>query len=121
MSPTQVTLDPMVRGDTWLGIPSLGPITIDGQPPSAAVASARMYFRRSVLDISPAYELRSSPGSGEGAVSIDDAAAWVFSVPAQPLPLAPGKWKWDMEFTDANGFVYTFYAGTQQVNPDVTY
>lgn len=78
----------------WRGIPTVGPITLGdaGPLPTATVAVLRFYRESPFYDREPALELTSPT-----AVVIGDATdAWVFDIPPQPLPLAVGKWLFDL-------------------------
>lgn len=115
--PATVTLPSVVRGDTWDGFTITG-VLLDDEAPASALASALLHFRSAadaagdpdhVLDTSDPAEL-----------VIDDAAAWTLRAPAQILPLAAGRWVFDLEFTDAAGDVHTYVSGVLTVLQDVT-
>lgn len=117
--PVTVDLQELVHGDTWQGITSIGPITVNGSPPDNACAKVLMGFGKAETWPACAYVLASSPDAEQGTITIEDAAAWLFSIPAQDLPLDPGDWKWDIRFTDSEGNISTYYAGVLTVSANV--
>lgn len=119
--PKRITLPPIVVNDTWNGIQLIGPITINSEPPAAALVSAKMSFRRAYTDISPVFTLVSgTPGPAQGQLTILDDDAWTMTVPAQVIPLRTGTWRWDLELIDANGVKKTWIGGTIAVTREVT-
>lgn len=88
------------------------------EAPATPVASARMQFRLDATDGPLVLALTSEP---EGGLVIDDAAAWVFSVPARTpgFPRA-GTLYWDLECTDDDGAIETWVTGTIEVQADVS-
>lgn len=119
-TPGQLTLDPQVRGDNWLGIPNIGPVTIDGVQPAQPAVAATMTFRRMLTSLVYGYTLRNSPGAGEGTIQIVNADYWIFKVPAQLLPLQDGPWFWDFQITPQGGLPVTYLQGTVLILPDQT-
>ena len=118
MTPGQLALDPHVRGDQWPGISRVGPITIDGVAPAAAIASARMTFRRAPTNLSYGYTLSTAQVVGQGTIEILNAATWLLAINPQPLPLAEGSWVWDLEITPVDQPPVTYLQGTLSVLPD---
>lgn len=114
--PPIIPLTPHSASDTlWYGIQSIGPVTVDGMPFTAPAAVAELVFSR----IAPFYD-RDQPlvlSSVTGAVSIDGAAAWLFSVPPQPLPLAVGTWRWTFSVTDTEGVTKKLYEDDILITP----
>ena len=108
-------MQPLVRGDQWPGIAALT-IQVNGSPPVAALASARMQFRADKSSPSPSASLATADGS----IAIVEAANWELTIPPLSLPLTAGTWYWDLETTDATGAVKTYLAGTLQVIQDIT-
>jgi hypothetical protein len=95
-----ITLDPVVEGDTWGGIPGIGPVTFNTDPPAYPAAEVRMNFRKGSgstgIDLS----------TDTGGIVIVDADTWELSVPPVPYPqfsLTQGNWEADLEITDTAG------------------
>jgi hypothetical protein len=100
-------------GDRWIGISTIGPVTINDQTPSPDLTRIVMNFRLG----STTYTLDSA----DGDITIEDANTWEASIPARDSFLErAGKWQWDMEFyfSDATS-PYTLYKGTLTVHDDV--
>lgn len=118
MLPAQVQLETVVRGDTWTGIPTIGPVTIGGVRPTTHLGKVVMTFARRP-GIPPAYVLSSAPVTGQGTIVIDDAAQWIFHMPPQPLVLADGVWQFEIQLQDVtaspNTLVLTPIMGTVEV------
>lgn len=54
--------------------------------------------------------------SADNEITIDDAAAWEFTVlPIDSMPLAVGNWKWSITTTDVDGSVKRRVFGTIQI------
>ena len=97
----------------WVGIPTIGPITENGDPMGSPAASARMEFSRSADGSCPQYTLSTTPAIGVGTIIIEGAPTnWLFSVPAQTLPLPVGVWYWTFRVADTNTAVRLIYRGT---------
>jgi hypothetical protein len=118
--PVNIPFESHYRNDTWDGVPVIGPILINGLQPAASLVSARMDFRQPVSKVL-GHRLSTTPGVGEGTVTIVDATTWEMTIPEQDLPLDAGRWEWDLETTDTNGTVKTYYRGTQPVTGDKTH
>lgn len=119
MTPASYTLPAHLEGDIWEGL-LIGPVTINGTAPAVALASARIHFRKAPTDLQPAYVLSTAPTAGQGSLTLLDAATWLVRAPRQPLPLKPWKkWRWEVEFVDANANVYSYVNGTLQVLPQL--
>jgi len=117
-----VTIDELqahYRGDVWKGLLGFGPITINGVPPATTLVSCRMQFRDREKLLG--YELNTSPAAGEGTLVIDNSTTWVISIPKQLLPLEVGKWYWDIETIDSEGFPWTPFRGSIKVQEDVSH
>lgn len=117
--PVKVDLSPFVEGDTWNGIQLIGPVTINGDPPAASLAVARLGFKRNYSDFQHAAMVSSQDGEG-GPLEIIDADLWTMSVPAQQLPLLAGQYRWDLETVDSDGEVKTYIGGVIEVTPQTT-
>ena len=113
LSPETVFFEPCVEGDDWEGVPTVGPVTFNGQQPSAALSSARLVFYESIITY-PELVLTS----GAGNIVIEDAVTWEMSipiVPAESFTLKAGTYKWVIETTDADGVVRSLYKGILEV------
>ncbi len=111
------------RGDEWPGIANIGPITIDGQPPTLPLTRIRCHF---VHTSKPGvvYRLDSDPSQNPDApIIIDNATIWqahVDPIYTGFLPVS-GQWAYDMEFyRSARAVPLTFYKGTIEVGTDIT-
>jgi len=114
MKPENITLEPFVAGDHWEGIPALT-IQINNAPPASALGSVRLRFTKDERT-TEVVELSSE----DDEITIVDAAAWEISIPEQAVPgLTAGKWRWNLETTNAAGVVKTSVEGTQKVLRDV--
>lgn len=109
------------HGDTWDGIPQIGPLTVNNVAPDSPLASARMDFRGASTDITPAYSLvTGTPLPGQGQITLRDAGLWILVIPVQSLPLGVGLYHFDLETIAADGSIFTPFQGTLQVCPDFT-
>lgn len=114
MIPSTVTLDSLVRGDTWPGFRVQ--ITINGSKPANDLSSVLMHFRTAKdAPGNPSLALTSSSG-----ITINDADLWDVTVNSQILALAAGVWFWDMQFTDVAGNVNTYIEGRLLIVQDVS-
>ena len=118
--PVKISLDSHVRGDRWPGIPTIGPVTINGVQPSSALTRIRAQFRSPRRGV---FTLDSDDvGDRDAPIIIGNATTWEASVP-EVVDFLPevGDWSWDMEFYQA-GFdgPRTFYHGILTVTPDIT-
>mgnify|MGYP003647604897 CR=1 FL=1 len=109
--PAQVTLPPIVNGDTWDGL------SVDFSSTGSALVnsltSVRMIFHNA--DDSETLTLSSIGGD----ISITSAASWDFTVdPITPFPLSPGTQYWNIETTDSGGLIKTYLIGTIQILND---
>lgn len=109
---SQTELPPMVAGNTWDGIPQIGPIRFNEPAPPSNLVKIEMSFRMAATDINPAYVISTVAGPGIGTAVIDDAALWTGHIPPQALPLAAGIWRWNLRFTAADGTIFTPVGGT---------
>lgn len=112
-APAQLNLQPVVRGDTWVGVSSIN-ITVDEVPPTDDLSFARIQFRKEV-DSNPA---GATLDTETGGIVILSASNWQISLPEQKLPLESGQWGWDLETTDSTGRTKTYLAGTLEVIAD---
>jgi hypothetical protein len=100
-------------GDRWIGITTIGPVTVNSETPGNTLTRVVMTFRLGTTT----YTLDSS----DSEITISDASAWTASIAARDtfLPRA-GDWEWDMEFYQT-GYTspWTLYKGTITVHDDV--
>ena len=115
--PANVILPAHVRGDTWDGF-TVTSVLLDGVAPSSALASALIHFRTAKDATGDPDHVLSTADADE--LVIDDEDAWTLRAPAQLLPLAAGKWYWDLQLTDAAGDTHTYITGTLTILQDVT-
>lgn len=118
MQPVEVQLPDHTAGDTWERI-HIGPILFNNAQPPESLQSCRWYFRDRKKVIG--YKFKSSPGAGEGTITINDAATWDVTIPPTLMPLEKGDWHWDFETTDAAGVVRTLYHGVLKLTCDVSH
>lgn len=88
------------RKSKWVGISSLGPVTnTDGESlPTSAQEAYLSFWGPTSPDDDPDLVLSSLTG----AVVIENAVAWLFSVPPVELALAEGVWNWRFEVFDGD-------------------
>jgi len=102
-------------GDRWIGIATIGPVTVNSATPGNSLTRVKMNFRLGAST----YTLDSS-GDSPGIV-ISNAATWVATIAARESFLTtPGKWLWDLEFYQT-GYTspWTLYKGELTVHDDV--
>ena len=73
MQPVPINLSSHTKNDTWEGV-TIGPVLFNGVQPASALSSCRMYFRDTSGTIG--YKLKSSPGVGEGTITITDEESY---------------------------------------------
>jgi len=123
MNPAVVDLGSHRRGDKWPAWSIDGISDEQGGVVAPPCLFCRLQFRlkgRGTLG----YELSSAPAEDQGTISIDDPVLYVFSIPAQALPLAAGVWEWDFETfetDDATGLPDTWLCGEVTITPDISY
>lgn len=113
--PGRYTIPAAVTGDTFAGIPEMS-VTVNGDPPTVALASVRMQFRTSADAASASLALTSSGGD----ITINSAANWNITVEPFEITLAAANYVYDIEFTDTGGTVRTYVTGTWAIASDVT-
>lgn len=92
-------LEPHDRNNTnWIGIASIGPMTINDESPPYPAAIVTMEFWQ---PYSNERLLFSSEPDGDGIIVIEDANTWEFAIPAQPLDPTPGLWNWEIKVTNS--------------------
>lgn len=110
-APYQVTLTPIVQGDTWDGLQCS--FSSDGTAFADDLSLVRFQFQDE--DGTSALTL-SSAVSGE--VTINDAANWTFTVEPRIISIEPGTYSIGIETTDSAGIKKTRIAGTIEIIPD---
>jgi len=113
--PAAFDLESVSTGDTHPGLEVTG-VTINEAAPTFSLTSVRMDLR----DFPDAATASKALTSGGGDITIDDAAAWVFTVEPFLMDLAAQTYYYDLETTDANGTIRTYLSGTVLVAQDVT-
>lgn len=115
----RLNLNDHKRGDKWVGITSIGPVTINGEQPPLTLDRVRMQFRKG----NSVYKLDTDATDRDASVTIVDSATWEVSIPEVDTGFLPtcGCWEWDMEFweTGKNAPI-TIYKGNIDVHEDVT-
>jgi hypothetical protein len=112
-------LDPTHQGDSWEGIPAIGPVTVNTEQPPAAAALVRMHFRRVNSTSSEGLDLSSETGG----LVIMNAETWEFMVPEIPygeFTLTQGEWEADLEVTNVAGFRKTYAVFVLPVRREIT-
>lgn len=108
------------RGDKWLGIPTIGPILINGSQPTGTLARIKAWF---VHPSGAIYKMDSEVDeSPDAIITISNVTTWAGSVAAQAdfLPIA-GIWEWDMEFyMTGDSTPLTLYKGEITCGNDIT-
>ena len=97
-----VKLENHVAGDTWQGIPVIGPILINGLPPASPAERVRLTLRK----VPAATGAEKIFDSGLGNITIVNAATWEASIPEVPFAnftLPEGRYEGHLEFTDTAG------------------
>ena len=85
-------------------------------PPGSDLLHAKIQFRREGATGSVGLELTDE----NGGIVIDDADAWIISVPAQDPPTRAGVWYWDLETETTDGTIRTYVGGEWEILQDVT-
>lgn len=114
MLPGILTVEGMVEGDTWRGVPSLT-VTIDDATPTSPLASVRMQFRKRTGSV-----VGDEMSTANGRIAILNAASWQVQIGPSAMNLEAGSWPFDIEFTAISGSVYTLLKGTLKVAAGIT-
>ena len=109
-----VSLNDYKLGDRWVGIATIGPITINESQPSNSLTRIRLQFTNG----SDTFTLDSV---GSNGIVISNATTWEATIAARDVFLASsGEWNWDMEFYQSGQTSpLTLYKGTITVYQDV--
>lgn len=101
-------------GDRWVGIATIGPVTVNGSTPGNALTRVVMTFR-----LGAATYTLDTAGDSPG-ITISDASTWEVTIPARDSFLSrAGLWSWNMEFHFGSASVWTLYKGEIRVHDDV--
>jgi len=111
----QYDIPACVRGDTFPGL-TITEITVNNEAMSTTLASVRMDIRTKA-NASTATKALTSAG---GDITIDDAAAWGFTIEPFAIDFAARDYVYDIETTDSGGTVRTYVYGKFRVKQDVT-
>lgn len=103
--------DPIFHGDTWPGIPVISIRPNDEIPALPAASAEVIFFKAEDGPEDPTLTLTSP-----AAVTLTDAANWVFDVPPQVLPLSPGEWTFRFRTTDSASSLRTWITGVQLIH-----
>jgi hypothetical protein len=114
-----ISLPSIKKGDRWFGINNIGPVTINGNPPSNDLVRVRANFVKSMKTYKLDSDLTTNP---DAPIIIDDAALWSISIPPVEYGFCPcaGKWTFDMEFIGEGQGALTLLKGDIMVYSDIT-
>jgi hypothetical protein len=114
MSCSTIQLPATRKGDTWDGM-------------TVALSSTGTTFADSLSAVHMSFWLAGATTaaldlkSADSEVTIDDAAAWEFTVdPVSPMTLAAGQYSWQIQTTDSAGVIKTYLSGTIEITSDQT-
>jgi hypothetical protein len=116
----EIQFEPHISGDTWDGVPCIGPVLFGGVAPPNPVLAARMHFVEAD-GYPPSVKLATNPLADEAPILITgDPATWEFTIPpVSPdlFNLPPGLWLWGFKTWDSTGYERTLYHGSLLVTP----
>ena len=118
-----VTLEDHIAGDSWQGIPVIGPIIINEAQPGAAAARVRMTLNRTPMTTGARMMFDSDGGDGTYPITIVDAQTWEFTVPGvaySAFTLPTGNYVGHLEITDVNGERLTTHEIHMEITTDYT-
>ena len=114
MSCSTIQLPATRKGDTWDGMTVA--LSSDGTTFADSLSAVHMSFWLAGATTA-ALDLKSA----DGEITIDDAAAWEFTVdPVSPMTLAAGQYSWQIQTTDSGGLIKTYLSGTIEITSDQT-
>lgn len=113
--PGKLNFPAVLNGDTFPAFSITG-VTVNGSAPTSNLSSVRIDFRTSPT----ATTASKSLSSGAGDITIDDAAAWAFTIEEFTNDLAAGTYCQDIETTAVDGTIRTYSAGIFVSGQDVT-
>ena len=114
-----IKLNDHKRGDKWVGISTIGPVTINDEQPTLTLDRVRMQFRKG----NNVYKLDTDATERDAPITIVDATTWEVSVPEVDTGFLDvgGEWEWDMEFWETGKLApLTLFKGNIEVHCDVT-
>ena len=123
MRPYTIQLDPHTKGDTWQGIPSIGPILFNGIQPTSQLDRIRMQIRSAGPTGTLVLTFDSETGDEDYEITITDATTWeaeIAEIPEDEFDLAAGPYYWSMRFWDKDGVARTLYDGGFEVLESAT-
>jgi hypothetical protein len=94
----------------WIGIASIGPITINGERPAQIAARVVMEFVPQLYPDRQILIFDSEPGA-DGLIEIEEADSWEFVIPPQPLQASLGLWDWLFRVVTPDNASITLYRG----------
>ena len=103
------------RGDSWLGIPTIGPLGVDDGgdgyqvPMGTPITAAALHFFRVGATV-PAITFETG-GTGDAPLVIQDAANWELSVPPvnpEDFTLPAGNYVALLKITDGDGITLSY-------------
>ena len=126
MTPAPVALEDHTAGDTWPGIPTIGPIVISingatAVAPTYPLASARIHLTREGSPL-PAIKIGCA-ADDDAPLIIISGADWQMSVPRVShtiFPRLPGLYTGQLETTDTQGTVLTTHSLSLRITRDET-
>lgn len=122
MSLPIVQLEDHTEGDTWDGIPVIGPIIINEAAPGVAAARVRLRFKRVPYGAGGEIAFDSDTVEGAHPITIVNPDTWEFLVPPvsyEDFTLPEGKYQGHLEITDVLGVRLTTHDVRMTVNPDI--
>ncbi len=117
VAPRFYELEPHCASDTnWIGMASIGPVTINDEAPVFPAARALMIFTPQINPERVCVIFDSEEGA-DGIIEIADPETWFFEVIEQPLPVWPGMWRWEFKVIDSQDVAIKLYEGQILVTP----
>jgi hypothetical protein len=100
----------IIHDDSWRGIPLIQ-IIVNAAPPTVAIASAEMIFKKRSKQSTNDLVLTSSGATP--TIIINDDVTWDLTIPRiLDFPLAAGVWHYVFKTIDIDGFKRTYFGGT---------
>ena len=122
MSLPIVTLEDHIEGDTFSGIPVIGPIIINGSAPGTAAARVQLSLQRVPYKTGAKVLFDSEEVEGSFPITIVDPDTWEFSVPEvswENFTLPEGKYQGHLQITDISNVRLTTHDVRMEVKPDI--